>query len=138
MECYLALKGLGWRWQRWITAILVGANLGMVIFFVPETRFYRNACRTVAEGPTNEPADVANTESQGPKDEPIQDPEKASNTRRRALKELIPWSDIDRNASYLNLFLRPFPLVFYPACAFAALGCRYPRLYGIFVDSNIT
>lgn len=96
----------------------------MVIFFVPETRFYREACRTVALGPTNEPADVANIESPGLKDEPIRDSEKASNIRKTALKELIPWSNIDRNASYLNLFLRPFPLVFYPACAFAALTCK--------------
>lgn len=96
----------------------------MVIFFVPETRFFRERCRAVALGPTDEPADVANAESRGLKDEPIQDSEKASKTRRTALKGLIPWSKIDHNASYLNLFLRPFPLVCYPACAFAALTCK--------------
>ena len=94
------------------------------MFFVPETRFYREACRTVALGSTNEAADVAIIESQGLKNEPIQDSEQASNTRNTAFKELIPWSTIDRDASYLNLFLRPFPLVFYPACLFAALSCK--------------
>ena len=98
----------------------------MVIFLVPETRFHREARRTVALGPINGPVD-ANIESQGLKDEPIQASGKADDTRRTALKELIPWSDIDRNASYLNLFLRPFPLVFYPACAFAALSCKVSR-----------
>ena len=96
----------------------------MVIFLVPETRFHREARRTVTLGPSNEPADVSNIESQGLKDEHIQDSEKASNARRTALKELIPWSNIDRSASYLNLFLRPFPLVCYPACVFGALSCK--------------
>ena len=119
------IDGLGWRWQRWITAILVGINLGMVVFFVPETRFYRGINSTIGPLPVTKAAITSGVESQGPRDDVIRRSDKANGARKTVIQELNPWSGIDRNVSYLNLYLRPFPLVFYPACAFAALSCTY-------------
>lgn len=98
----------------------------MVVFFVPETRFFRGS----GINPTNEPRQVseatnaADIELQGSKDDAAQESEEANNIRKTVIQELNPWSGIDRNVSYLNVILRPFPLVVYPACAFAALACR--------------
>ena len=96
----------------------------MVVLFVPETRFKREANRSVTPRQDNKRAGEANFKIQDVKGDPIQASGKASDTRKTVLQELSPWSGIDRHTSYLNLFLRPFPLVLYPACAFAALSCK--------------
>ena len=114
--------GLGWRWQKWITAMLVGVNLVMVVFFTPETRFHREVnrltpCLPEHEFPDRKSEGLKHTIAQTHKVIP-------SPLRKSKIRELNPWSGIDRNVSYLNLYLRPFPLVLYPACLFAALSCE--------------
>lgn len=91
----------------------------MVVFFVPETRFYRGS----GINPTNRPRQL-NIFRSCFKDDVVEQSEEGNNARKTLLQELNPWSGIDRNVSYHNIFLRPFPLVFYPACAFAALACK--------------
>ena len=96
----------------------------MVVLFVPETRFNREANGLVTPRQDDKQTGEANFELQEVKDDPIQASGKASDTRKTVLQELNPWSGIDGHTSYLNLYLRPFPLVLYPACAFAALSCK--------------
>ena len=96
----------------------------MVVLFVPETRFTREANGSVTAQQDDKQTGEANFELQEVKDDPIQASGKASDSRKKFLQELNPWSGIDGHTSYLNLYLRPFPLVLYPACAFAALSCK--------------
>ena len=103
----------------------------MVFFFVPETRFDRGLSPTATAEP------IGNAESKGePKDttrsitrtfEDYSSNESGIETKQRSktLQELNPWSGIDTKSNYLNLFLRPFPLLLYPACIFATLACAY-------------
>lgn len=39
--CSFVLQGLSWRWHKWITTILTAITFIAVLFFVPETRYYR-------------------------------------------------------------------------------------------------
>ncbi|KAK7970627.1 hypothetical protein PG996_000944 [Apiospora saccharicola] len=39
--CSFVLQGLSWRWHKWITTILTAMTFIAVLFFVPETRYYR-------------------------------------------------------------------------------------------------
>lgn len=96
----------------------------MVVLFVPETRFNREASGSVTPRQDSKRAGEADFELQDAKDDPKQASGKANDTRKTILQELNPWSGIDGDVPYLNLYLRPFPLVLYPACAFAALSCK--------------
>jgi len=42
--------------------------------------------------------------------------------KKSYLQELKPWSSINPNTTYFNLFIRPFPLILYPAVFFAFLA----------------
>lgn len=54
--------------------------------------------------------------------------DEAYGIRKTFVQELNPWSGVDRNANFLNLFLRPLPVVLYPACMFAMLACKSSTL----------
>lgn len=124
----LILKGVGWRWQKWVSAIFLGINFLMVFFLVPETRFRRVLDPTVAPEVVQEPKSVAEVQTQGFDDGTSKDSGEVQNgSTKTYLQQLDPWSGIDNTSSYLNLFLRPFPLILYPACLFATLACKRPR-----------
>ena len=114
------IENVGWQWQKWLSAILVGINLAMVFFFVPETRFHRRANN----------GDILDSVTSSEEALPSKDINKVeissetstSSSRRSYLQELNPWPGIDIGASYFNLLIRPFPLIAYPACAFAVLA----------------
>ena len=120
----LTKQGLGWRWAKWISAILTGVNFLMIVFLVPETRFHR-----VFE-PTAPPASIGLKENSEVRVCEVHSSRPSNfNLARlsegeRFMKGLSPWSGIDKNTSLLSTFLRPFTLVFYPACAFATLACE--------------
>lgn len=122
----------GLAWQKWISLILLVINLLWFIFFLPETRFSRA---------TSLAAVVACTESapaESKSDESLPDQyleESAVEQGRTESKSLTHtwtqglglWSGIDSEASYINLLLRPIPLIIYPACAYAVLACELPK-----------
>jgi hypothetical protein len=86
----------------------------MLFFFLPETRFPRIQSQTTS--PT-----VDNT---GPPTEKHAVPEESVSeditiNRKPYLKQLSPWSGITKDSNIINLFLRPWPMIFYPATIFA-------------------
>ena len=120
-----ASLGLGWRWQKWITAILVGLNLGMVLFLVPETRFHRHTVPAKGPVPAGGAAVSVDAGSQELRKDADEKSDRPNDARKTRIQELKLWSGIDHSVSYLQVFLRPFPLIFYPAVAFATLVCEY-------------
>jgi MFS family permease len=138
----------GWQWQKWVSAILVGVNLLMIFFLLPETRYERTTPERRDSGATEIEGDdgikrvverclESDEHKTLPADEDVI--EKAlspSNTssekiafteeKRTFLQELNPWSGLDRHTNLINHFLRPFPLILYPACLFATLACKSP------------
>ena len=99
----------------------------MVFFFVPETRFHRALDPATAPGIVQEPKDASKVQTQAFDDGTSNESgEGGKESRKTYLQQLNPWSGIDTTSSYLNLFLRPFPLILYPACLFATLACMFP------------
>lgn len=131
-------KGVGWRWQKWISAIFLGVNFFLVFFFVPETRFNRGLDPNIAApGTSQDLKSIENVQTQRFEDGSS---EESSNERKRSsrtyLQSLNPWSGIDPDSSYIRLFLRPFPLILYPACIFATLACKSPGRITIFFSKS--
>lgn len=140
------IQKLGWQWQKWLSCILLGVNLLMIFFFLPETRFRRALGRKEyvssdsryipsAEKFTSEGMSVdKEAGANGREISPSTSSERVGGlmgSKKTKAAELNPWSGIDRNTNWLNHFLRPFPLVVYPACLFAVLACKHTfnRLY---------
>ncbi len=99
----------------------------MVFLFVPETRFHRGLDPSIAPEVVQEPKSSAEVQTQVFDDGISKESgEGVKSVRKTYLQQLNPWSGIDPTSSYLNLFLRPFPLTLYPACLFATLACETP------------
>ena len=47
--------------------------------------------------------------------------------RKTWIENLSLFSGIDKESSIFHLFLRPFPLIVYPAVIWAILGCENPH-----------
>jgi hypothetical protein len=91
-------------------AIIAGVNCVAMFLFTPETQYYRN----YVTGGSQENIEVkeAGTEATT---------ELTPHPKKTFLQELQPWSKINPNASYIHLFVRPWPLIVYPAVIFAFL-----------------
>jgi len=133
------ITGAGWRWHFWVSdplldrisyrskvsSIVVGFGLLLLFFFFPETQYYRPPSSQLphtssddhSESGTSEKAVVplgtaATVASPIPK--------------KTYLQELNPWSGInpgiEKNTSFLFLFVRGWPLVVYPAVAYSIIA----------------
>ena len=121
------IPGVGWQYFLWLSTALTGFNFLTVILFVPETRFVRDIdCSMVG---------VENMIAESSKEQavPVQierahpqtrSAEATTGVRRTWAQQLNPWSGVDNTTSFIELFLRPFPLIAYPAVIWAILGCR--------------
>ena len=112
-------------------------NFIVVVLFFPETRYYRSGVRTIApdEGPAS-----SDTRSEALSDIEIarKDSEKSHGlaaseiSDRSGAQEMIPkkswrqeltlWSGVPKDTSLLKLFIRPLPLIVYPAVIVSFLG----------------
>ena len=109
-----------------LSDILKVINVMMLNFLGPESRFGRDAIDpSIIPDGFDQPKNTIKVQQQRLSDETL---EKAGEPPlykpKSFVQRLNPWSGIDRNLSYINLNLRPFPLALYPACAFAFLGCK--------------
>ena len=127
------IQNVGWQWSKWLSAIVLGLNLLMIIFFLPETRFDRKEivaadsdstsdASSLKKEPKVHAADTDSSESL-PQTTPA-----TIASKKTYIQELSLWSGLYTHATYFQLFWRPIPLLAYPACLFAALTCkRVPR-----------
>ena len=134
------LLDLGWRWGKWLSAILLGVTLLAVVFLVPEKRFERSPdlneglvdhCSGspekvgVEKGHLGGCLETANSHEEVGHLSPVKSKSTGMGERKTYLQLLNPWSGTYRHASYFELMLRPLPLLAYPACLYATLICEY-------------
>jgi hypothetical protein len=95
-------------------AICIGVDILAIFFFFPESQYFRNS-RIESAGTINEKKEEASQTDLSSTPIP----------KKTYLEELSPWSGIcpgiPKNTSIINLFLRPWPLVFYPAGIYSFL-----------------
>ena len=136
------ITGAGWRWHFWVShyfiyipllmfkvsSIVCGIGFLLLFFFFPETQYYRPPSSQLPQ-PSTSPDEVfvAGIEK-------VTDlPPPATPPKKSYLQQLKPWSGInpgiEKNTSLLFLIVRGWPLVIYPAVAYAiiafavAVGC---------------
>jgi MFS family permease len=98
----------------------------LLIFFFPETQYFRETS-TGTPNPSSS-TDVKESTSGNHKESTTVEsvPDALSIPRKKPyLQELIPWSSInpgiEKGTSFLFLFIRPWPLILYPAVMYSTL-----------------
>lgn len=124
----LAILGILHLWAQRLTtqmcAIATGINAVFIFFFFPETQYFRT--RSTDDEQRDSVTSASEKETSTVEDEkttstPLS--ETPSPQRKRSyLQELKPWSKINPNTNYLNLLLRPWPLIVYPALIYSFLA----------------
>lgn len=121
--CGFIITGTSWRWLKWIAFILAFINFLVVVLFCPETRYDRSGLLKTTSTPTT-PSSTSIHEDDHPADTPLDKPptstskELSSPTpvpKKTWKQELRLFSGVPRQSSLLKLFLRPLPLILYPA-----------------------
>lgn len=131
--CGFIITGTSWRWHKWIAFILTFINFVVVLLFCPETRYYRSGVRTI--GASERASDLAGSDDEVAStgagklgtvtakefgDHPaLQEEQVPKKTWRQ---ELTLWSGVPKDTSLLKLFIRPLPLIVYPAVILSFLG----------------
>ena len=94
--CGFIVTKLSWRWHKWIAVILTAINFIAVLFFVPETRYDREAAKTAEIARIPSDFDIGDDKEltkadikpiRRPSDEPIQQVPK-----KTFVQELSLWS----------------------------------------------
>jgi hypothetical protein len=124
----LVILGILRLWAQILTiqmcAIAAGINAVFIFFFFPETQYFRtpsvNDEQRNSVTSANE-KEISTVEDERTTSTPLS--ETLSPQRKRSyLQELKPWSKINPNTNYLNLLLRPWPLIVYPALIYSFLA----------------
>ena len=131
--CGFIITGTSWRWHKWIAFILTFINFVVVLLFCPETRYYRSGVRTIgaserASDPASSDDEVASTEAgklgtitaKEFGDHPLLQEEQVPKKTWR--QELSLWSGTPKDTNLFKLFIRPLPLIVYPAVILSFLG----------------
>ncbi|KAK6950179.1 hypothetical protein Daesc_008505 [Daldinia eschscholtzii] len=140
------IESRGLKWGKWLSAIFLGVNLLMIIFFVPETRFNRTLNTSNSSDQTaqiSEPTKTSETATDIEASSGIDKSDTAhlekstSNTPSSSLPAdpsippkpyfalLNPWSGTTPGESFFDLMFRPIPLIVYPACLMATFICEF-------------
>jgi MFS family permease len=124
--CGFVVESIGWRWHKWMAVIFTAINFLAVVLFVPETRYDRDISEslgaestTAIDGLTSSSEEEIEAEKSatGAVKEvsglPPQVPKKTY------WQEISLWSGVPTDTNLLEMFIRPFPLIVYPAVLFA-------------------
>lgn len=131
--CGFVTTGIGWRWHKWISFIFAIVNWIVVVLFVPETRYDRSEAAISAGAPASslpaspppEKHDARDATDSSPTMSDASDKEASiigQLPRKTFIQDLSLFSGTPKNENILILFLRPLPLIAYPAVIFAFLG----------------
>jgi MFS family permease len=148
--CGFVLAGLSWRWHKWIAVILTGLNFLGVLFFVPETRYYRDETSDPAKLNTT-PAEALSDKNSSGKNSTeggmlspttavtrSSSAEKGSTRanvpRKTYMEEISLWSGVAPNTNLVKMFARPFPMIVYPCVIYAFLGYAVPLVLTVAVN----
>lgn len=136
--CGFIITGTSWRVHKWVAFGLTFINWIVCVLFVPETRYDRSQIRShtstpasssstdiersgaveVAATDDNKLQQVTTAEKELPHPALRQD-EIPKKTWRQ---ELRLWSGVPKDTSLFKLFIRPLPLIVYPAVILSFIG----------------
>ncbi|OQV09744.1 hypothetical protein CLAIMM_13833 [Cladophialophora immunda] len=122
---------IGWRWVKGIISILSGVNFVMILFLVPESRFKRDLTQvedvnavqpreSIIDG--EDPAEKESTLANEFELAPIPTNSSTIPSKMSQMQLLAFCSGVPKDMNLLELFLRPFPLIAYPAVLWATLA----------------
>ncbi|KAA8614739.1 ProP Permease of the major facilitator superfamily [Pyrenophora tritici-repentis] len=119
LVCGFIVTNLSWRWQKWITVILTAINFIAIILFVPETRYKREEVDGVddASYPSNER--IVLTQEKASQDI-IGHGNVQQLPKKTWAQDLSLWSGTSET-NIAKIFIRPFPMIVYPAVIYAFL-----------------
>ena len=129
--CGFVVQSLGWRWHKWIAVIFTAINFFAVLLFVPETRFNRDVPKSLGattsdqaiESSSDEDVDVEKTVSPSVKPVPgLPALEQVQVPNKSFAQQLSLWSGVPSDTNLFKMFIRPLPMIVYPAVMFAFLG----------------
>ena len=118
----------GWVWFKRIMAIFTGVNFATVVLFAPETRFSR-----VLSIPTETDTSSTAIPDERPGEKVATDTAHEEECtasvvqpvpKRSYLQSLSLWSGTAQDGGILEIFIRPFALIVYPANFFAMISCK--------------
>lgn len=130
--CGFIVQSVSWRWHKWLAFIITAINFLAVLLLVPETRYDRTGTDDALSSASASSSSLKNNS-----DEEGAAMEKTISARGREMKtnssaeakpkktyreQLSLWTGVPKDTNLLKLFLRPFPLIVYPAVAFSFLG----------------
>jgi len=117
--CGFIVTNLSWRWHKWIAVLLTALNFLTILLFVPETRYTREEIKGVGVAicPSSDKIVMADEKYLRPKSSNRILHQHAKNTWKQ---ELSLWSGVS-DTSLPKMFLRPFPMIVYPAVIYAFL-----------------
>jgi MFS family permease len=126
--CGFIVSSVSWRWYKWLAFILTTINFLAVFFLCPETRYDRSAV-IVATPPTT-PSSICVSKFSDDEENSMEKTASANDRNLNTVQvkpktyaqQLSLWSGVPKDTSLLKLFLRPFPMIAYPAVAFSFLG----------------
>lgn len=123
--CGFLVTGLSWRWHKWIAFILTFINFLVVLFFCPETRYARSGVRIISatEGVSESSSsdDVTHVDKEATANESEVD-EANQIPKKTFVQNLSLWSGTPKDTNLFKLFIRPLPLIVYPAVILSFLG----------------
>ncbi|KAF2090075.1 MFS general substrate transporter [Saccharata proteae CBS 121410] len=137
LVCGFVVETIGWRWHKGIAAIAVGINFLLVVFFVPETSYDRESVQSSSSPPIASSgagkSGINDEEAVPEKNIDAAGHEVAGSPRSSTVQLPVPKKTFMQELSLLSggsdssiplwkLFIRPFPLIVYPAIIFAFLG----------------
>ncbi|EMC97788.1 hypothetical protein BAUCODRAFT_31791 [Baudoinia panamericana UAMH 10762] len=134
--CGAVVTSLSWRWHKWMAFIFTAVNFVVVLLFVPETRYDRAELQNLPPASRSSDSIPASTDEEAVTeitDDKIVTTKSKEMPQHPALRgqqvpkktwrqELSLWSGVPKDENLLTLFIRPFPLIVYPAVIFAFLG----------------
>ena len=95
------MSALGYRWHFYLTGILAGVSFLTILFLFPETSFNRD------QGDTQ------------------------ISTKRSYIQELKPWSKTHKDSNIINLLLRAYPTLLFPAVLYSFVGFAGPLAWAL-------
>lgn len=60
-------------------------------------------------------------------------PPNPANPKKTFLQELKPWSGVHPTTSFVNFFIRPWPLIVYPAVIYSFISYSFSMIWGVCV-----
>ena len=118
---------LGWQWSFYFMAIFMAPGFLLLLFLVPETAYRRSNELNLDyladdSSGTNSPAERS-TDTTRSEEKPLHQTVHTSPhpPKKTLLQRMMPFDGRKTDESFFLLFLRPFPLFFHPAIAWACL-----------------